>query len=52
MAREAGFTIALDTSRPHPTRLAQLAEIRVHPRFARYDEAQLAITSIDFIARK
>jgi SAM-dependent methyltransferase len=52
MAREAGFTIALDTSRPHPTRLAQLAEIPVHPRFARYDEAQLAITSIDFIARK
>jgi SAM-dependent methyltransferase len=52
MARKAGFAIELDTSRPHPTRLAQLAEIEVHPRFAHYSEAQLAITSIDFIGRK
>ncbi len=52
MARKAGFAIELDTSRPHPTRLAQLAEIEVHPRFGRYNEAQLAITSIDFIGRK
>ena len=52
MARNAGFAIELDTSRPHPTRLAQLADIPVHPRFARYGEAQLAITSIDFIGRR
>jgi SAM-dependent methyltransferase len=52
MAKDAGYAIELDTSRPHPTRLAQLAEIRVHPRFARYSEAQLAITSIDFIGRR
>lgn len=52
MAKAAGYAIELDTSRPHPTRLAQLAEIPVHPRFARYSEAQLAITSIDFIGRK
>jgi SAM-dependent methyltransferase len=52
MARRAGFTIEVDTSRPHPTRLAQLAEIEVHPDFARYSRDQLAITSIDFIGRK
>ena len=52
MAKDAGYAIELDTSRPHPTRLAQLAEIRVHPRFSRYSEAQLAITSIDFIGRR
>ena len=51
MARAAGFTIELDTSRPHPTRLAQLAAIPVHGKFARYSEAQLAITSVDFIGR-
>jgi SAM-dependent methyltransferase len=49
MARTAGFTIALDTSRPHPTRLQQLDTIQVHPQFARYTRDQLAITSIDFI---
>lgn len=52
LARDAGYAIELDTSRPHPTRLEQLAQIRVHPRFARYSEAQLAITSIDFIGRR
>jgi SAM-dependent methyltransferase len=52
MAKDAGYTIELDTSRPHPTRLEQLAKIRVHPRFARYSEAQLAITSVDFIGRR
>lgn len=51
-ARAAGFTIEVDTSRPHPDRLRQLAAIAVHPRFARYPEDQLAITSIDFVARK
>lgn len=51
MAREAGFTIEIDTSRPHPMRLEQLEGIRVHPSFARYSRDQLAITSIDFIGR-
>ena len=52
MAKDAGFTIELDTSRPHPTRLAELAKIEVHPDFGRYSREQLAITSIDFIGRK
>lgn len=51
MARAAGFVIEVDTSRPHPRRLEQLASIRVHPRFARYSRDQLAITSIDFVGR-
>lgn len=51
MAKAAGFTIEIDTSRPHPTRLAQLDGIRVHPSFARYSREQLAITSIDFVGR-
>jgi hypothetical protein len=53
MARGAGFTIEVDTSRPHPDRLRQLEGITVHPAFAtRYSRDQLAITSIDFVARK
>lgn len=53
MAKSAGFAIEIDTSRPHPTRLKQLDEIRVHPWFAeRYSRDQLAITSIDFVGRK
>ncbi|MBX3210656.1 MAG: class I SAM-dependent methyltransferase [Labilithrix sp.] len=53
MAERAGFAIEIDTSRPHPTRLKQLDEIRVHPWFAeRYSRDQLAITSIDFVGRK
>ena len=52
MARAAGFTIEVDTSRPHPMRLRQLDTIQVHPQFAGYSREQLAITSIDFIARK
>ena len=51
-AQKAGFVIELDTSRPHPDRLAQLEAIQVHERFAGYSRAQLAITSIDFIGRK
>jgi SAM-dependent methyltransferase len=51
MALDAGFTIEVDTSRPHPDRLKQLAGIKVHPDFAKYSRDQLAITSIDFIAR-
>ena len=52
LAIEAGFTIELDTSRPHPKRLEQLARIVVHPQFTHYPREQLAITSIDFIGRK
>lgn len=51
MARAAGFAIEVDTSRPHPLRLQQLDQIKVHPQFARYSREQLAITSIDFIGR-
>ena len=52
LAKAAGFTIALDTSRAKPERLAQLDKIKVHPEFAKYTREQLAITSIDFVARK
>ncbi len=51
MARGAGFTIEVDTSRPHPMRLEQLAAIQVHRDFARYSHEQLAITSVDFVGR-
>jgi len=52
MARAAGFTIELDTSRPDPDRLAELAAIDVHPQFAHYSRDQLAITNFDFVGRK
>ena len=52
MARTTGFSIEVDTSRPHPMRLQQLDTIRVRPQFARYSREQLAITSIDFIGRR
>ena len=52
MARTAGFTIEVDTSRPHPKHIAALARIDVHPQFSRYTRDELAITSIDFIGRK
>ncbi|MEZ4400413.1 MAG: class I SAM-dependent methyltransferase [Kofleriaceae bacterium] len=52
LATTAGFTIELDTSKAKPERLAQLDQIQVHPEFARYSKAELAITSIDFVARK
>lgn len=52
LAVEAGFTIALDTSKAKPERLAQLDRIEVHPEFAQYTREQLAITSIDFVARR
>jgi hypothetical protein len=52
MATGAGFAIEVDTSRPHPERLKQLEAILVHPDLAaRYPRDQLAITSIDFVAR-
>lgn len=52
MTREVGFAIEIDTSRPHPDRMRQLASIEVDPVFARYTHEQLAITSIDFVGRK
>ena len=52
MARRAGFTIEIDTSRAKPERLRQLEAIQVDPCFARYSRDQLAITSIDFVGRK
>ncbi|NVB81098.1 MAG: class I SAM-dependent methyltransferase [Kofleriaceae bacterium] len=52
MARDTGFSIELDTSKATPERLAQLDEMRVSPMFSRYTREQLAITSLDFIARK
>ncbi len=53
MARAAGFDVEVDTSRASPERLAQLDQLKVDERFtAEYTREQLAITSIDFIARK
>jgi SAM-dependent methyltransferase len=52
MARKAGFVIEVDTSRPHPKRLAELAAITVDPGFSRYSRDQLAITSVTFVGRK
>ena len=52
MAKAKGFAIEIDTSRPHPDRLRQLEAVTVHPQFSRYPREQLAITSIDFVARK
>jgi SAM-dependent methyltransferase len=52
LARHAGFTIEADTSCASAERLAQLDRTTVHPAFAHYTREQLAITSIDFVARK
>lgn len=52
LATKAGFAIEIDTSRPHPDRLRQLAALAIHPQFSRYTPDQLAVTSVDFVARK
>jgi SAM-dependent methyltransferase len=52
MARHAGFTIEVDTSAATAERLAQLDELVVDPAFAHYTREQLAITTVDFVARK
>jgi SAM-dependent methyltransferase len=52
MARRAGFGIDIDTSRARAERLAQLDAMEVDPSCARYTREQLAVTSIDFVARK
>ena len=51
MAKLAGFTIEVDTSRPSPQRLQQLDALSVAPCFDKYTREQLAITSIDFVGR-
>jgi SAM-dependent methyltransferase len=51
MARAAGFAIEVDTATARPHRLAALDAMTVHPDFAGYSREQLAITSIDFVAR-
>jgi SAM-dependent methyltransferase len=51
LAREAGFVIESDTSRPTPERLAELAQVPVDRRFSGYSPEELAVTSIDFVAR-
>jgi SAM-dependent methyltransferase len=51
MAREAGFAIEIDTSRPHPDRLRRLDAMRIDPSFARYTREELAVTSIDLVGR-
>jgi hypothetical protein len=52
MAKRLGYAVEIDTSRPHPDRLRQLDAITVHPSFSHYPREQLAITSIDFVARR
>ncbi|HEY5945331.1 MAG TPA: class I SAM-dependent methyltransferase [Kofleriaceae bacterium] len=52
LAKRAGFTIEVDTSTATPERLAQLDGIVVDPAFAHYTREQLAITTVDFVARK
>ncbi|MEO6776390.1 MAG: methyltransferase domain-containing protein [Kofleriaceae bacterium] len=52
LAAAAGFELEIDTSRPHPDRLRQLDAIDVDPMFAHYSREQLAITSVDFVARQ
>lgn len=52
LAKAAGFELEIDTSRPHPERLRQLARIQIDPVFAHYSREQLAITSVDFVARQ
>lgn len=50
-AKQAGFTIELDTSKVREERLEQLKSIPVAPKFAHYTRDQLAITTVDFIGR-
>jgi cyclopropane fatty-acyl-phospholipid synthase-like methyltransferase len=51
-AEAAGFDILLNTAKATELRLAQLAAIPVHARFAAIPAERLCITSVDFIARK
>lgn len=51
-AREAGLVIELDASKVYPIRLTQLDEVDVDAMFAGYTREELAITNVDFVARK
>jgi SAM-dependent methyltransferase len=51
-ALRAGFSIALDASEVRPSRLADLDKIEVAPEFAGYTREELALTNIDFVAKK
>jgi hypothetical protein len=52
LAARAGFVIEIDASNVHPQRLAELSSIRVDPGFSRYTREELALTNVDFVARK
>ncbi|MBV8156845.1 MAG: class I SAM-dependent methyltransferase [Dyella sp.] len=51
-AAALGFDIVLNTECAREKRLAELAQMRVHPQFAHIPPERLCVTSIDFIARK
>jgi SAM-dependent methyltransferase len=53
MAKQAGFTIELDTTKVQPERLRQLDAMTVDPAFSsRYTREELCLTTIDFVGRK
>ncbi|WP_130618218.1 class I SAM-dependent methyltransferase [Dyella amyloliquefaciens] len=47
-----GFDIVLNTECAREKRLAELAQMNVHPQFAHIPPEKLCVTSIDFIGRK
>jgi SAM-dependent methyltransferase len=47
-----GFDIVLNTECAREKRLAELAQMPVHPQFAHIPPERLCVTSIDFIGRK
>ncbi|WP_201313955.1 class I SAM-dependent methyltransferase [Dyella sp. EPa41] len=51
-AVQAGFDIVLNTECAREKRLAELANMKVHPQFAHIPPERLCVTSIDFIGRK
>lgn len=51
-ATALGFDIVLNTECAREKRLAELAQMRVHPQFAHIPPERLCVTSIDFIGRK
>lgn len=51
-AAALGFDIVLNTECAREKRLAELAQMRVHPQFAHIPPERLCVTSIDFIGRK
>lgn len=51
LARAAGFAVEIDTSHARPERLRQLDAMGIAACFGHYTREQLAVTSIDFVAR-